>query len=52
MIERFGDDALNQVNVRIEELQEHGDQAAKKMWIEIRSVVESMAREPNTKIRH
>lgn len=39
MIDRFGDDALRQVEVRIDELRQHDMEDALKLWLEIRSAV-------------
>lgn len=42
MIDRFGDDALRQVDKRAEELREHQEWDAHKLWLEIRKAVEEL----------
>ena len=44
MIDRFGDDALRQVEVRIDELRQHDMEDALKLWLEIRSALRLLAK--------
>lgn len=52
MIERFGEDALRQIEIRIEELRECGDRKTERLWIEIRRTVVAMTRVRGTKAKH
>ena len=42
MIERYGDDALREINLRIEELDRMGEVKALRVWLQIRSAAEAL----------
>ena len=42
MIERYGDGALREINLRIEELDRMGEVAALSFWLEIRRAAEAL----------
>ena len=42
MIERYGRAALSQVDQRIQELREHGEEETLKLWRDVRAEVQSM----------
>jgi hypothetical protein len=46
MIDRYGADALRQVDLRIEELRLHGNDSARDLWIEIRRAVAALMTPP------
>lgn len=52
MIERYGDGALRQVDIRIEELWAHENEDARKLWVEIRHVVETLTKKPTNGRKH
>lgn len=52
MIERFGEDALRQIEIRIAELRECGDQKTERLWIEIRRAALAMTQARGTKAKH
>ena len=47
IIERYGDTALQQVDQRISELQEHGEEEAVVLWQEIRTAVKHSLADKN-----
>jgi phage-related protein len=42
MMERYGDDALRQVGLRIQELESHGQPEARRYWLEIEKAVKAL----------
>jgi hypothetical protein len=40
MIERYGDDALKEVDLRVLELESRGQQEALQLWLEIRTRIQ------------
>ncbi len=42
LVRRFGEDALRQADIRIKELQEHGEAAGLDFWRGVRGVVQSL----------
>ena len=52
MIERYGDDALGEVDLRIAGLKTQGEEEAQGLWVEIRRAVETLLAAPDDKTRH
>ena len=52
MIDRFGDDALIEINKRISELETNKKIHALRMWIEIRAATETLMESKNNKPSH
>jgi len=52
MIDRYGDNALHEVNLRIAGLKNQGDEKTQALWVEIRRVVEALQADPGSKTRH
>lgn len=46
MIDRYGDDAVRHVDLRIEELRQHNKPEAEKLWQEIRRAVQELLERP------
>ncbi len=42
MVERYGDGALREVGLRIQELQEHGQSEARHYWLRVEKAVEAL----------
>ena len=42
MIERYGDDALRQVGLRVQELEKHGQEEAHSYWLQIGEAVKAL----------
>ena len=52
MIERYGDHALKEVDLRIAELGEQGQTEAHELWIEIRKTVIFLTEPSNNQTKH
>lgn len=52
MIERFGDSALKEVDLRILELESRNQQDALQLWLEIRKRLELLMASSNGKAKH
>ncbi|HDL86358.1 MAG TPA: hypothetical protein ENH11_08565 [Candidatus Acetothermia bacterium] len=52
MINRYGDDALTEVDLRIAELQSRGQQDVQELWKEIRKAVELHISASSDKTKH
>ena len=52
MIDRFGDEALTEVNLRITELRARGEHEAEDLWKEIREAVLYRTRKPEKGSQH
>jgi hypothetical protein len=52
MVERYGDSALHQVDLRIHELQQHGEEEAAALWRDIRDVVRGLTGNGVDRSRH
>ena len=52
IIDRYGSDALRQINIRIGELQRHGEQEARSTWLQIREAAETLLEARDRKTKH
>ncbi len=52
MVERYGDSALKEVDLRILELESRNQQDALQLWLEIRKRVEMLVSGPDGKVKH
>jgi len=52
MIERYGDRALKETDLRIAELHEHGQNEAHELWKEIRKAVILLTESSNSQTKH
>ena len=52
MVDRYGDDALQQVDLRIDELRKHGEEDTRMLWVEIRRIVDALIRKPGGSHKH
>jgi hypothetical protein len=52
MIERFGLDSLPQIDQRIKELEELGEEDAARFWRDVRAAVSALQQEPNGRSTH
>ncbi|MCP4389909.1 MAG: hypothetical protein GY802_16565 [Gammaproteobacteria bacterium] len=52
MIERYGDSALKEVDLRILELESRNQQDALQLWLEIRKRLELLLASSNGKAKH
>jgi hypothetical protein len=52
MIDRFGDDALHQVDVRIRELKQLKQLEARLFWLKIRDAVQDLIKEKDRGRKH
>jgi len=52
MIERYGDNALKEVDLRIAELEAQGETEAHALWVEIRKSVEPFIGTSTSKTKH
>jgi len=52
MIERYGDNALKEIDLRILELESRNQQEALRLWREIRKRVELLVVKPTGNVKH
>lgn len=52
MIDRYGDAALTQINLRIQELERHGDRDARSAWLRIRAAAQAIMDASDDDTRH
>ena len=52
MIDRFGDRALSQINLRIRELEWQGNSEAQAAWLRIRAAARALLDSSNDKTSH
>ena len=52
IIDRYGDDALRQINARIDELQSHGEAEAHSVWLRIREAAEVLLKNRDAGLKH
>lgn len=52
MIDRFGDDALTQIKSRIDELQAHGEEQARDVWLQILEAARALLKDRDAQSTH
>jgi len=52
IIDRYGDDALRQINIRIAELQRSGEDEAGSVWLRIRDAAKALLEARDRKSTH
>jgi len=52
MVERFGAEALHQIDLRILELRQHGESKTAEMWKDVRAAVCDLQRSDPERLEH